>query len=98
MDEQLKNIQKARAGVFMPTGAFGLALVVTFGGGYFFQPIGVLGGLAMMVVVLQRLKKAAHLPCPRCGDRFGAKGDFVLGVGGMTCQNCDLHLHIEQKG
>ena len=56
----------------------------------FFVP---LFGLIAFALFYRKLLEAAHFPCPKCFQSFGAKTKFVFGVGTDQCQNCGLSIH-----
>ena len=49
--------------------------------------------IGLAIRVYSRIRDAARIPCPRCGEPFGSDWEYPLGVGSTHCQNCDLPLH-----
>jgi len=50
-------------------------------------------GFIAFVMFYRKLIKAAHVPCPSCGEPFGTSSKWPLGVGLEHCQNCNLGLY-----
>jgi hypothetical protein len=73
----------------------GLVLVIIFS--YVFRPLSIVISIALFIVFYNRLRKAAHVPCPKCGEPFGASGSYPLGVGNNYCQNCGVELLGDEK-
>ena len=97
MEEGLQRIRDARKQTFSLDRKTLLLLVACVGFGLFFKPIGIGIGIFLMYQLLQKIKDTAHIPCPKCGEPFGSKSTFPLGVGGAVCQNCGLHLYIPEN-
>jgi hypothetical protein len=53
--------------------------------------------LIVFYLFYKNIVKAAHAPCPRCGEPFGTKNKLPLGVGGDRCQNCKLELYQRES-
>jgi len=97
MEEQLIKIRQARRDVFFPKGKTLYLLISCFVFGLIYKPIGIVLGIIFMYSLFERIKYTAHLPCPKCGEPFGTKNSFPLGVGGMVCQNCGLSLYVPEQ-
>jgi hypothetical protein len=97
MEERLRKIREARKETFKPDGKMLLLLVAAIGLGAMYVPLGAGIGVIMMYFLFQKIKNTAHIPCPKCGEPFGSKSSFPLGVGGSVCQNCGLHLYIPEN-
>lgn len=97
MDAELQKIREARQRVFRPEGYFGLLLVATILAGIFLRPVGMVLAVVCIWALLQRIKQAAHIPCPRCKKPFGTSSAIPLGVGGPACVGCGLHLYLPES-
>ena len=92
MQDQREQIKGARHHVYIPDGRFGLLLAATIITGIISTTAGVVFAVLVAMELLARIRRAAHLLCPRCGEPFGSKRRFPIGLGKNTCQNCGLGL------
>lgn len=93
---KLAAIAKARKSVYKPTPLILVVIVSGLVANHFVSGAGAIFGIAAFIIFYQRLLAVAHIPCPKCGQPFGAASSVPLGVGTNQCQNCGLSLYIEK--
>lgn len=96
MEAELQKIRDARQATFwLPVKAWlmgGVALVLAFA----LPPLVLILAPLFYYLMFVRIRNTARLPCPRCHKAFGSESRFPLGYGGLTCQNCGLHLYAKE--
>ena len=96
INTKIEQIIEARKVAYKPTPLLLLVIAIGFITEYFLPNVGALFGILAFVIFYRRLAATAHIPCPKCGEPFGAATKLPLGVGSEQCQNCGLSLNEHQ--
>ena len=95
--DELAKIIKLRKSVFALDIQIIIIILLAIGVQFFSPILAPILGIIAFVLFYKKLKKAAHTPCPNCGEPFGTISKWPLGVGTNECQNCKLSLHENKK-
>ena len=68
-------------------------LIAGLASSYFSQVVAGAFGIACFAYFYSKVRRAAHAPCPRCGEPYGSSWKYPIGVGSDYCQSCQLPLH-----
>ena len=94
MEQELENIRQVRSVAYKLTAKEFLILLAGIALSFALPPLAIIVWLVFVYLLYLRIKYAARIPCPRCKQPFGSSARVPVAVGGVACQNCDLHLYL----
>jgi len=95
--EELEEIKKLRRRIIYPDALLIILWAAGYGVTFVYAPLAPLFGVAIGIHIYKKFKKAAHAPCPQCGEPFGTTAKWPIGFGTLECQNCNLELYQSKK-